>query len=347
LVCPDTGTLRQSTNVIEMDDQNMGIDPLEREAIGWIRRVTSGQMTAAEGEALKLWRSRSPAHAAALSAANRLWKDLEPAGRDWRRHATAGVLRASAQPPSPLMNRRALLGSGLAVAAAAAAYVGARPPLGLWPSWMELRADYRTGTGEQREVSLSADVSVRMNTQTSIAVRPADNDTERVELIGGEASFSKRAGRSFAVLAADQWITANEARFDVRHLHGRIASAVRVTCLQGTLNIARGSEATTLTSGQQLRYDSGGVAGVEAADPDIATAWYRGVLIFRFTPLSDVVEEINRYRPGRIVVVNSEISRIPVSGRFRIDALDEVLSQFKQGFGAKIRLLPGGLVLLS
>lgn len=325
----------------------MGIDLLDREAIAWVRRLTSGQMTAAEGEALKLWRSRSAAHAVALSAANRLWKDLEPAGRSWRSHATAGIIHAVAQQSSPPVNRRFLLGGGLAAAATAAAYVVARPPLGLWPSWTELRADYRTGTGEQREVSLSADVSVRMNTQTSIAVRAADNDTERVELIGGEASFSKRAGRSLAVLAADQWITANEARFDVRHLHGRIAPSVCVTCLQGTLNIARGSEATTLTSGQQLRYDNVGVAGVEAADPDIATAWHRGVLIFRFTPLADVVEEINRYRPGRIVVVNSEIGRIPVSGRFRIDALDEVLSQFKQGFGAKIRSLPGGLVLLS
>jgi transmembrane sensor len=247
------------------------------------------------------------------------------------------------------VNRRFALGGGLAAAAAAAAYVVVRPPLGLWPSWIELRADYRTGTGEQREVSLSADVSVRMNTQTSIAVRPADNDTDRVELIGGEASFSKRplAGRSLAVLAADRWITANEAKFDVRHLHGRIGPSVCVTCLQGTLNIARGNEATALTSGQQLRYDNDGLAGVEAIDPDIATAWQRGVLIFRFTPLADVVEEINRYRPGRIVVVDSEIARVLVSGRFQIDALDEVLSQFEQGFGAKIRSLPGGLVLLG
>jgi transmembrane sensor len=190
---------------------------------------------------------------------------------------------------------------------------------------------------------------MRMNTQTSVAIQPSDNDTERVELIAGEASFSTnaRGGRSLAVLAADRWITANVAQFDVLHVHGRIAPSVCVTCLQGQLKIERASEATTLTSGQQLRYDGGGVERVDAVDPDVATAWQRGVLIFRFTPLADVVDEINRYRPGRIVVINPATGRIPVSGRFRIDNLDEVLTQIEQAFGAKVRSLPGGFVLLS
>jgi transmembrane sensor len=331
------------------DDRNMGIDPMEREAIAWVRQVTSGQMTAADAEALKLWRNQSAAHAAAFSAASRLWKDLEPAGRSWRRHGVAGSARIDGRQSSLSMNRRFLLGGGLATAAAAAAYAVIEPPLGLWPSWTELRADYRTETGEQRDVSLSADVSVRMNTQTSLAIRTGDNDIERVELIGGEASFSKRAGqgRSLAVLAADRWITASTAQFDVRHLHSRIASSVCVTCLQGALMVDRGNDTTALTAGQQLRYDRGGLARVDAVDPDAASAWQRGILVFRFTPLADVVEEINRYRPGRIVVVSSEIGRVPVSGRFRIDALDEILSQMQQAFGAKIRTLPGGLVLLS
>lgn len=326
----------------------MGIDPLEREAIAWMRRLTSGRMTAAEGEALKLWRSRSAAHASALATASRLWKDLEPAGRSWRRRVAVASLRGDAQ-RRPAVSRRFLLGGGLAAVAATAAYAVVRPPLGLWPSWMELQADYRTVTGEQRDVSLSADVSVRMNTQTSIAIRSGGNDTERVELIGGEASFSKRLhdGRSLAVLAADRWITANEASFDVRHLPGRATPSVCVTCLQGVLHIARGSEAMMLTSGQLVRYDDGGSAHVEAVDPETASAWQRGVLIFRFTPLANVVDEINRYRPGRIVVVSSELARVQVSGRFRIDALDEILVQFEQGFGAKVRSLPGGLILLS
>jgi glutaryl-CoA dehydrogenase len=79
-----------------------------------------------------------------------------------------------------------------------------KPPLDLWPSFDELRADYRTATGEQRRVTV-ADVDVRLNTQTSISV-PADVDDGRsVRLISGEASFAMpaRSSRELIVLAGN------------------------------------------------------------------------------------------------------------------------------------------------
>ncbi|TAI67961.1 FecR domain-containing protein [Bradyrhizobium sp. Leo170] len=331
-------------------DHDLGLDPLEREAVAWVRRLTSGQMTVADAETLRDWRSRSPAHGAAFATASRLWRDLEPAGRNlrWQSRVSGPAEIEERQRPASL-SRRYLLGAGLASAAAAAAYALVRPPLDLWPSLTELRADYRTGTGEQRDISLSAETSVRMNTQTSIVIRSLESDNERLELIGGQALFSTtaREGRSLAVLAADRWITATEAQFDIRHLHGRTAPLVCVTCMQGSLAIVRDSETTPVIPGQQLRYDSNGPARLETVDPEIISAWQRGVLIFRATLLSDVVEEVNRYRPGRIVVVNSELGRSPVSGRFRIDNLNEILDQIARAFGAKVRSLPGGLVLLS
>jgi transmembrane sensor len=221
--------------------------------------------------------------------------------------------------------------------------------MGLWPSWTEMRADYRTKTGEQRDIMLAAGMSVRMNTQTSIAIRHSDENTERVELVGGEASFSTSAGgaRALAVLAADGWITADMAQFDVRFLDGRTGRSVCVTCLKGTLKVERGRDVTTITTGQQLRYRGGDSERVDAVDPELISAWQRGVLIFRFTPLQDAVSEINRYRPGLIVVVNPQLGRLPVSGRFRIDDLNEILARIEEAFGAKVRSLPGGLVLLS
>ena len=333
------------------DDHDLGLEPLEREAVAWIRRLTSGQMTVADAETLRDWRNRSPAHGAAFATARRLWRDLEPAGRSlrWQSHRVSGLAGIEDRQRPASLSRRSLLGAGLAGAAAAAVYAVVRPPLDLWPSLTELRADYRTGTGEQRDISLSADTSVRMNTQTSIVIRSLDSDSARLELIGGQALFSTtaREGRSLAVLAADRWITATEAQFDVRRLHGRSAPLVCVTCMQGSLTSVRDSETKVVVPGQQLRYDSDGSARMETVDPEIVSAWQRGVLIFRSTPLSDVVEEVNRYRPGRIVMVNSELGRLSVSGRYRIDNLDEILDQFARAFGAKVRSLPGGLVLLS
>jgi transmembrane sensor len=335
---------------IGRDRHEDDLDPVEREAIAWIQRLASGQMTVDEAKMLKLWRNRSPAHAAALSEARRLWDELGPAGESLRARIRATVSpQARSQRLSRRIDRRFALGGGLAAVSAAVGYSLVSPPLALWPSLTELRADYRTATGEHRDVALSPRVSVRMNTQTAIAVRPGDATTERVELIDGEASFSTLGvGPALSVLAADRWITAvTAARFGVQHLRDWAAADLCVSCLDGTLTVAGRAETKVITAGQQLRYRGDDAASVQAIDVELVSAWQQGVLIFRSTPLADVVEEVNRYRPGRIILTNARMGRLPVSGRFRIDNLDEILADIERGFGLKVRALPGGLVLLS
>lgn len=317
---------------------------LNRQAVAWIRRLSSGDVTVADAAELRRWRSQSPAHAAAFAAAGRLWKDIEPAGRNLRlRGAVSGP------PQSALVGRRAFIGGGLMAASAAGIYAVARPPFSLWPSYSELTADYRTETGEQRDVMLSDGVSIRMNTRTSIAIEPSEANSDKIELIAGEASFSTagRSGRAFVVRAADRWIAGEAAQFDVRYLQAPAAPFVRVTCLSGEVRVERAGEVTMVPGGQRLRYDARGIAPLEVVDTEVASAWQHGLLIFRFTPLSDVVEEVNRYRPGRIVVTSTALGRTPVSGRFRIDNLEEILTRIEQAIGAKVRSLPGGLVLLG
>lgn len=64
-------------------------------------------------------------------------------------------------------------------------------------------------------------------------------------------------------------------------------------------------------------------------------------------PLQKVVDEINRYRPGRIIITNSELGRRIVTGSFRQDQLGGFVAQVQQLFGAKAVSLPGGLMLLD
>ncbi len=51
---------------------------------------------------------------------------------------------------------------------------------------IELRADYRTGTGERRRVALADGASVELNTRTSVDLR-TDLAIPTIELISGEA----------------------------------------------------------------------------------------------------------------------------------------------------------------
>jgi transmembrane sensor len=319
------------------------LDSLRREAVDWIQRLASGTATVADGEALKRWCLQSPAHAAAYADASRLWKEFGPAARNLRRRGEISPGLAHLTPRSPTPSRRLVLGGGFAVGAAACGYAVINPPFGLWPSFEELTADYRTATGEQREIALAADVSVLLNTQTSIVLRAPGESADNVELVAGEASFATTApDRLFAVLAADGRAAANNARFDVR----RVGAVVCVTCTEGNVRVEYGADATAIGPRQQIRYDKNGLGHVATVDPELVTAWQQGVLIFRLTPLADV-EEINRYRPGKVILLNAALGRKPVSGRFRIDHMDEVLLRLDQAFGAKSRSLPGGIVLLS
>jgi transmembrane sensor len=82
-------------------------------------------------------------------------------------------------------------------------------------------------------------------------------------------------------------------------------------------------------------------------DPAAVTAWQHGLVIFRSAPITEVVAEINRYRPGRVILTNAELGRRELNARFRIEDIDRVVGQIEQVFGAHTTTLPGGIVLLG
>jgi transmembrane sensor len=319
------------------------IELVQREAVAWVQRLLTGEATSEDAEELRRWRTRSPVHAAALAEASRVWGAIGLAGgKLYHREDILAFQKAQSR---RTVTRRAVLGSAIAVAAASYALI--RPPLGMWPSLAELEGDYRTARGEQRQITLPGQVSVTLNTQTSITLGTRGSAVDRIDLINGEAAFATSPGteRTLVVRAAAVTATANNARFDVRHFAE--TSMVRVTCLEGQVRTERDGEARELRPGQQVRCTSQGFGTIATVDPDDEAAWQRGIVIFQATPLEKVVEEINRYRPGRIVLINPALAEKPVSGRFRIDQLDDILPRLGQAFDARVRLLPGGIALLS
>ncbi len=330
------------------------LDQLKREAVSWIERLTSGQATGEDADSFRQWRRQSQEHEAAFIAARRLWDDVRPAGANLRQRGEAlpkgrALQELATVPPSGgRVSRRWFVGAGALAAASAATFAIVDPPLGLWPSWRELAADYRTRTGEQREIALRDDLSLRMNTQTSISIRSLDAERGRLRLIAGELSLAivPNASRSFSVAAADGEARASGARFSVRYLPEDVET-VCVTCLDGKVRVNQGTATAEIGPRQQISYGRGGLGEIVTIDPDVASAWQQGVVVFRAMPLVHVVEEINRYRPGKVFLLDTKLGQSPVSGRFQIAHIDEVLTRIQLAFGVKMRSLPAGIVLLS
>ena len=325
----------------DLTDDARSAEILAREAHAWVLRLTSGEATTSDLATFNRWHALAD-HRRAFAEAKLLWRMMRPAAeQSLARSAVPGG--AKLHVPAA-MGRRAFLGGAMAASVAGVSVMATRPPFGLWPSVTEMTSDYRTAKGETREIQL-ADVSVSLNTQTSIALLPVIGDTDLIELVSGEAAVSadRKSARSFAVLAGRGRATGRNAAFNVRH----IGSVGCVSCLTGEVLVEHGDAEVRLGPRQQVSFDPQGLQAVVATDLAVVGAWRHGMLVFRSDPLARVIEEVNRYRPGRIVLMNEELGRRQVFANFRIDRIDEVVPRLQSAFAIRVRTLPGGIVLLS
>jgi transmembrane sensor len=336
-----------SLTSVASDEAFADLDPIQREAYEWIVRFLSGEMSAADVAAMKAWYGQSSAHAAAYADARRAWNALGPIASVRMRDNSDAVpaahdVRELRPAFSASVGRRAFLGGG--VLAASAAYLAFKPPLELWPSYSEWIADYRTGAGEHRRVTLANAVSFDLNTRTSIAVRSQAADTTQLELISGEAAISTNAASEpLTVIAGSGRIIATRSDFNLRCEGPRVS----ITCLKGSLLLERDGSATPLVARQQVTYGDRAISAVTTIDPDIVTAWQHGLLIFEATPVTRVIAEVNRYRSGRIVLLNDDIGRRLLTAQLRTVETHKIVTQIVQIFGAKARAFPGGIIILT
>ena len=316
---------------------------LEAQAWHWLRLLTSGDAKALDARRFRRWVQASPAHQAAYGAVKLRWDAIQAPARELQRRKPEAALPRKRAPGIPPRGRRAFMGAAVTAAAAAGVAV-VYPPLGLWPALADWDADDHTRAGEQRTLVLAASVSVTLNTRTSVRRQMAGGETVGLDLISGEAAIDLNgAGRAFTVAAGAGNSLAESGQFEVRNLDGRVC----VTCIDGTVRVEHPAGSRTLKSGQQAIYDAKALSGVGNVNPADASAWRKGLLVFNQTRLSDALDEINRYRPGRVVLINDSVRNKPVSGRFVIASLDVALWQLQEAFGLDARALPGGLLVLS
>ncbi|MVV47950.1 FecR family protein [Pseudomonas sp. PB120] len=299
-------------------------DRINREAQDWLVLLTSGRATVADARALREWCAQSPGHALAFEQTKALWHQLQPA-----------VMQLQAPRH---FGRRAFLGG--AVAASAAFFlIRATVPGGL----SGLGADYITEVGEQRRFDLADGVSLELNTQTRINRRDSDEGAQQLELLSGEVEVQTRAQGVLKVQAASGWLSASQARFNLRN----IDQSVCVTCLDGSVQVEVLGRGIRLEPGQQLTYDSRTVGTPQAVDSSAVVAWRQQILVFNDATLASVINEINRYRPGMLLLLNSELGKRKVQARFSLDQLAGVALLIRDAYGAKCTELPGGVVVLS
>lgn len=304
------------------------------EARAWLLTLTSGRATEADADAFRAWLRASPEHEAAFADQKRVWQSVGAAVQE-ELAAGAQARRAKAAHHG----RRAFLGGALA---ASAAYLAFRPPLGLWPALDDLGADYRTAAGEQRRLALGDALEVEMNTQTRINVAATADGMPVVELADGEAEI-RLGPKDAEVVAGKGRITGRDAVFNLRYIGGE----ARLCCLSGTARLVHAQGVFDVGPDRELRYDDVRVQPPVKVDPNLVTAWRQGWLVFDQQPLAQVVDELNRYRRGRLVLMNEQLGKRLVQARFSLAQVADAERLIGDAYGARVTHLPAGVVLLS
>jgi transmembrane sensor len=320
--------------------ETTSIHESERQAQAWLIHLTSGKATRADGEAFRRWCLSNEENAEAFARTRQMWQDLGPAIA--RRQASASRHERPTPRHGLRMSRRAFLGT--AVAASVAALVVAR--YGFDNEQRGTGATLRTAVGEQRHVDVTQGVALEMNTATNIGVRSSGNTVTGFRLRSGEAIVRIDPSHTapFVVELEDARVLSGPgALFAVRCVDG----VSTVTCLEGQAVLARAATKTLVKPSQQLAFDADGLGATVAVNPDTALAWRHRVLIYDNQPLADVVTDINRYRPGRIVITDHALGERRVHARFTLDQMADVATLIEDAYGAHATHLPGGWVLLS
>ena len=311
-------------------------------ARAWVVRLASGEMSEDELAALKAWLGRSALHLSAFEAERAFWQRLDPLQETFERLEAA---ERGPQPATLRPRRRHVVRGGLAAAVALAAcllLLAFAPELSI-----ALRADYSSGSASIRSVILPDGSRVTLDRNSAVAL-DFSAGLRRVELLQGEAYFEVMpdAARPFRVLAAGGVSEAVGTAYAVRL---RDVGA-RVAVTEGRVAVtAEAAPGVTrdLLAGQALRYsDSGPPGEAVALDGPGALAWRQGRVVLVERPLAAALAELERYHPGRIVLLEGDRPAAPVSGVIDLDRLDEGIAALAATHGLTVHHLTPYLTVL-
>jgi transmembrane sensor len=327
-------------------------------AVEWLLRLRGGDLSEAQTHAFANWLSESIEHANAFAKAERYFnemvtaeKRLRPGDKTLAQQEHTPSLQVTAMPRRTL---KPWLAVPLALAAACLVAVGFVLPN--QSSILDrLLSDYHTQTGETRNIELADGSYLLLNTNTAVSV---DYQPEQrlITLHHGQINciVVKDAMRSFEVKADSLVVRALGTVFDV---YRKTASNITVTVQEHavaariqTANTENNKDKSTpvnIQAGQQLVYKgNGNLPQPSPVNLAQASAWHHHHLSIKDRPLSELVEELNRYRMGRIYLAGDTLKNLRVTGVFPLDNPDIVLSSVRKVLGLKESRLGPWWVLL-
>lgn len=308
-------------------------DAVAQQAADWLTVLMSDEAGEQQRRDWLHWRDADPEHAQA-------WAHIEAFSQRFgqvHKGAATQALAGAAAPAASHKRRQLLLWLGVAGGAGMLAAQS-----GAWDEVRTLRADYRTATGERRDITLADGSALSLNTGSAVNVR-FDGERRLIELLAGEIMIVSGHGTGsgggkndppLVVATREGLVRALGTRFSVRQQDGqsRVAvfeSAVEIRPLDGAgapLLLPAGHSATFTRQR----------AGVPHAADAYADAWSRGQMIVDDVTLGDFLADLSRYRPG-IIHCAPQVAQLRLSGVFPLFDTERILNMLPNSLPVQVR----------
>lgn len=300
-------------------------DPVVMEALEWFVRMRDHKANAIDRRAFDVWLAADETHVAAWQRAETLWKRFDIAQPEFDRARHSHVLS----------RRNILLGSIVAAAGGGLFMLGSA----------DLVADFATGVGERKTFALADGSTVELGSDSVLSVRFTDGARELV-LHRGQGFFDVTADsrRPFIVRVTDGTVKALGTRFDVKYVGDVVTAAVSK---HAVLVQAGSSPELRIDDGWQVSYSRDGLTKPTPANLEAIEAWRRDRLVFQDAPLRRVLAELERYRRGRIVLMDKHAGDIPVTAIFDTKQPDSALRTIADTLPIRVFFATNYLVFVS
>jgi len=280
---------------------------LAAEAAFWVVKLHGSEKSAELNAAFQQWLETSPAHAAAFEEVSETWDQSTRILRD----------QNVAQPKTGTFWLNVAAAAVMAVVAVVAS-----------SSYFWHREVRTTDVGEYRVFPLEDGSLLSLNTATRVDVKYSDK-RRFVALAPGEARFDvqRMPQRPFIVDASLAQVCSLGTSFVVR----REATTVRVTLIDGKVNVAkkpsscslapgeiRQANEISLKPGEQVEVSPGKPLEPRVVDLRKELSWQQQQLWFDGKPLKEVVPEINRYVKKPLIIVDPAVENISIRGSYTI-----------------------------
>ncbi|PTE02072.1 FecR domain-containing protein [Pandoraea apista] len=318
----------QTTSRAALPAGALSPEVVERASL-WLARLWSDTATAEDFAACGRWRAAHPDH-------ERAWQRLGAIGQKFDAvpsRIAFDTLNARAAPRVSATGRRHVLRIfGGVVTLAGAGYTLRRSPV-----WDTVTADYATGVGEVRRLTLADGTRLWLDTASAVDMRFTPGE-RRIELRRGRICIETEPAPAAGARPLAPLVVATR-QGEIRDIGTRFmvrdgGDRTQVAVFDGVVLVhtTQGARTHRLDAGQAASFSSTTLDTVDAPDTfdDNAAAWTRAQLIVERMRLGDLVDTLSRYRRG-VLRCDASVADLRVSGVFSLADTDRALASLAVG----------------